>query len=149
MRAKLKTNANPGGVIARKCQKIDPTLGSACTEKFLPPKSFRVSSWFISGMDHGGLLYPTEKFFEDLQIMNERFERYHGKISLDRSPDIILIFAKVLQYYFPSYDLQVLEVFSLLRTGIQIRAMNAEISKYQKLSVRGRCKNAELAALNN
>lgn len=148
MRTKKKTNAHSGGVIARKCQKIDSTLGYA-VNKFLPPKSFRVSSWFISGMDHGGLLYPTEKFFGDLQIMNERFERYHGKLSLDRSPDIITTFAKVLQHYFPSYDLQVLEVFSLLRTGIQIRKMNAEISKYQKLSVRGRLKNAELAALNS
>ena len=138
-----------GGVVAKKCQDINPDLGSL-RHNFLPSQTFReTSSWFIDGMNTGGLLYPSQKFFIDLQIWNERFERFHPKNGLDKGHNIVSNFAKVLKHYFPSYDIKVLETFSKIRTGIQIRKMNALISKYQKLSVRGRCKNAEYAAQNN
>ena len=136
-----------GGLVAKQCKSIDPTLGSR-KDKFYPSQKFWESSWFISGMNTGNLLYPSEQFFEELKIMNHRFELFHGKLKLDKDPFIIRNFAKLLKHFFPSYDIKILENFTWHRTSIQVRKINMEISKYHKLSMRARIKNAELAAIN-
>ena len=70
-----------GGVIAKKCDKIDPTLGYY-KDKFEPDQKLRESPWFIDGMNRGGLKYPIEQFFQSLKLMNYLFEAYHptGKL---------------------------------------------------------------------
>ena len=65
-----------GGVIAKKCAKVDPTLGYL-KDKFEPNAKLRESPWFIDGMNRGGLLYPIDEFFESLKLMNYLFEQYH------------------------------------------------------------------------
>ena len=70
-----------GGVIAKKCAKVDSTLGYL-KDKFEPSAKLRESPWFIDGMNRGGLLYPVDEFFESLKLMNYLFEQYHptGKL---------------------------------------------------------------------
>ena len=70
-----------GGVIAKKCFKIDETLGYY-KNKWEPGKKLRETAWFIDGMNRGGMRYPTDEFFTSLKLMNLLFERYHpnGKL---------------------------------------------------------------------
>ena len=70
-----------GGVIAKKCFKIDETLGYY-RNKWEPGKKLRETAWFIDGMNRGGMRYPTDEFFTSLKLMNLLFERYHpnGKL---------------------------------------------------------------------
>jgi hypothetical protein len=65
-----------GGVIAKKCAKVDATLGYL-KDKFEPDSKLRESPWFIDGMNRGGLLYPIDEFFNALKLMNHLFEQYH------------------------------------------------------------------------
>ena len=111
-----------GGVVAKQCKSIDPTLGSH-RDKFFPSQKFWESSWFISGINTGNLLYPSEQFFEDLEIMNYRFELFHGKLSLDKNPFIIRNLQDC-RNNFPSYDIKILEDFTWHRTSIQVRKIN-------------------------
>ena len=131
-----------GGAIAKKCKKIDNTLGYR-KSKFLPSSQLRASSWFIDGMNRGGLLYPTVAFYSDLKVMNERFERYHPYKRLTKSPNVIANFAKSLIPYFPSYDYQILYMFAKMRTAIRIREWNHEIDRLKKMTLRGQTKTAE------
>ena len=131
-----------GGAIAKKCKKIDSTLGYT-KNKFLPSNQLRASSWFIDGMNRGGLLYPTVTFYSDLKVMNERFERYHPYKRLTKSPNVIGNFAKSLIPYFPTYDFQILYMFAKIRTAIRIREWNQEIDRLKKMTLRGQTKTAE------
>ena len=72
-----------GGVIAKKCHKVDPTLGYY-KDKFEPDQQLRESPWFIDGMNRGGLKYPIEQFFQSLKLMNHLFEQYHPSGQLRR-----------------------------------------------------------------
>ena len=70
-----------GGVIAKKCFKIDETLGYY-KNKWEPGKKLRETPWFIDGMNRGGMRYPTQDFFTSLKLMNLLFERYHPNLKL-------------------------------------------------------------------
>ena len=122
----------------------DASLGT--TEiKMALPKDFlnTVSSMFTSSLDKGGLLRPTEKWLNDVKMMDQLFNEHHPEGSVRKGTGVTTDFAQVLEQNIIGREPNLLSHFSRLKTGVRVREMNARHLAPKKGTLRGMRKQAE------
>ena len=80
--------------------------------------------------------------------MYERFKMHHPTNKLLKGPNVSQNFAKILAKHF-NYNQEILDMFAKRMTAIRVKKWNLEISKYKKMTLRGRTKTAEYVHQNS
>ena len=109
---------------------------------------FSSKSLFLTkSMRNSIILKPSEVWMKDIIKMEGMFCAYNGENSIRKGRGLISRFQKMLKMEFPTYNMEILTTYALLRLAIQIKAINkaVEAKKKSKMTLLGAKKTLRMA----